>query len=771
MLDGINISRRRSHFIDEPKQELGSGFEFSEDKDALDSILNNKGISQAQRQAMNQVASHQNSFTPGKLTKEEGNFEFFQGQGGHIFFRKKTKCATIRKVAENDSLEVDRDNYDRSVGNSFKPVRFGSSKKVKKDCNSRKENDDPMSERKKKGVDMFVAPHRQSISERRPVRRRSQIPHYKEGARKGLKFDKGPNVFKKPFTPLADKNISKGCALKQNVEASKSDFHSLQLEPLRKLDRDSMKMLPRDSLAWINQLPRDSATFLELEKLMNDKDKDLLREDDTGSFEAMELRLKTPRKPVLVDMLSRSEKDVDDVSSADKGKQEEVEIDTECEENKDKVSEDSSDHDENTDDENGSPVRDRFKVMLTLTPVFSKKDERESIDSEVFTPKSDLLQGNLLDEFNKMPTNAKLATPAIKSQSMSDLTKDDEEPREVHKCVSDEIVSKDMQVSSLVSLDALHKAVKEMEELRKEQEELEIMQQQLFDKIRQRKQKFKEVWGVSPMRVQKTRTVIEKQQRYIEPKELATKQPTSVIIDEDITFNIPTLNNHDQPTDIKEYAILNTPSLVGLKPLAGTPATNKNGPDTSVLNTEMKKVRFNSGENKSKFLTPDTELLARSRIEENIADSSRDQNLTTHNVSSLSSDQDHENHPKIDQNQAKYSRRSFTNQSFLSMKSSFAFLQTPGGGSKSRQTAPVTNVTVASNSFKETNDQIKVGVPTPMALKSLSARVKEEYALLYADDEDDQDESDDDDEDDDCSHQHLTQLSKHSNDFIKKLNF
>ena len=59
-----------------------------------------------------------------------------------------------------------------------------------------------------------------------------------------------------------------------------------------------------------------------------------------------------------------------------------------------------------------------------------------------------------------MPTNAKLAMPAIKSQSMSDLTKDDEEPKEVHKCVSDEIVSKDMQVSSLVSLDALHKAVK-----------------------------------------------------------------------------------------------------------------------------------------------------------------------------------------------------------------------------------------------------------------------------------------------------------------------
>ena len=45
-------------------------------------------------------------------------------------------------------------------------------------------------------------------------------------------------------------------------------------------------------------LHRDSATFLELEKLMHDKDKDLLKEDDTGSFEAMELRLKTPRNVI-----------------------------------------------------------------------------------------------------------------------------------------------------------------------------------------------------------------------------------------------------------------------------------------------------------------------------------------------------------------------------------------------------------------------------------------------------------------------------------------
>jgi len=754
MFDGINISRRRSQFCDEPKQELGSGFEFNEDKDALDSILNNKGISQAQRQAMNQVASQQNSLTPGKLTNEEGHFEFFQGQGGHIFFRKKNKSTTVKKHAQDiESFNVDRDNSVNSGGNSFKAVRFGSGKKGEQNTGqSRKENHDPMSERKKKPVEMFVAPHRQSISERRPVRRRSQVPHYKEGARKGLKFDKGPSVFKKPFTPLADRNITKVSGLKNNFAAS--NIPSLPLEPLRKLDRDSMKLLPRDSLAWINQLPRDSSTFLELERLMNDKDKNLLREDDTGSFEAMELRLKTPRKPVLSDMLSGTEK-------FDKKGEENVEVEAECEE---KQFENSTDNGQNSDNEHTSPVRDRFKVMLTLTPVFSKKDELESVESEVFTPKSDLLQGILLDEFNKMPTNAKLATPTIKSQSMSDLTKDDEEPKEVHRSVSDEIVSEGVEVSSLVSLDALHKAVKEMEEMRQEQEELEIMQQQLFDKIRQRKQKFKDIWGVSPMSIHKTRTVIDKQQRYVEPQQLAAKQFTSVHIDDEITFSIATNNhvdNHDELTEstVKDYSILNTPSLVGLKPLAVTPAAlKKKSPDMNLLNTEMKKVRFNSGENKSKYLTPDTELSARSRIGEDIVDPSIDPNLTSYNVG-LHSVQNHEDQAKIDQQQAKYSRRSFTNQSFLSMKSSFAFLQTPGGGSKCRQISEAP----APNSVPETSEQIKVGLPTPMALKSLSARVKEEYALLYADE--DQDESDASSDGD------LEHTSKQPTDIIKKLNF
>ncbi len=65
----------------------------------------------------------------------------------------------------------------------------------------RKENSDPlkanpaMSEKKKRVVEMFAAPHRQSISEKKPVRRRSQLPQKQLAAanptaRKGLDFAK-----------------------------------------------------------------------------------------------------------------------------------------------------------------------------------------------------------------------------------------------------------------------------------------------------------------------------------------------------------------------------------------------------------------------------------------------------------------------------------------------------------------------------------------------------------------------------------------------------
>ncbi len=43
---------------------------------------------------------------------------------------------------------------------------------------------------------------------------------------------------------------------------------------------------------------RESATYAELAGLMGPADRELMDEDDTQSFEALELRLKTPMRPV-----------------------------------------------------------------------------------------------------------------------------------------------------------------------------------------------------------------------------------------------------------------------------------------------------------------------------------------------------------------------------------------------------------------------------------------------------------------------------------------
>ena len=45
-----------------------------------------------------------------------------------------------------------------------------------------------------------------------------------------------------------------------------------------------------------NNFPRESATFAELQRMMTDSDKDLMDDDDTDSFEALESRLRTPYK-------------------------------------------------------------------------------------------------------------------------------------------------------------------------------------------------------------------------------------------------------------------------------------------------------------------------------------------------------------------------------------------------------------------------------------------------------------------------------------------
>merc|ERR1719348_366184 len=72
---------------------------------------------------------------------------------------------------------------------------------------------------------------------------------------------------------------------------------SLLHPSLRRLTLEALKAMPRESLAWVSQLPPDSVTFQELQRMMNEEEQCCVADDDTSSFEALESRLKTPKRP------------------------------------------------------------------------------------------------------------------------------------------------------------------------------------------------------------------------------------------------------------------------------------------------------------------------------------------------------------------------------------------------------------------------------------------------------------------------------------------
>jgi len=584
-------------------QDFGTEFEFQEDEAALESIILNKGIQQPQRYANQQKLK---DLTPAKshagFRGEVDKLEFFQGRGGNIFFRRKvTPCKTKRALT---TLNIDPE--------FLKPVRMGpgSHRKENSMKSSLKENKVPGISRSEKKVvpEMFAAPHRQSISERKP---RSFLPQPSFGsslAKKSLKFGQSSkDNFLKPQVPLHNKQDRS-----EGIASMKEQYRpDLPLPALTRLNRESFKFLPRESLAWLTQLPRDSATFCELEKLMGDSDKQLLNEDDTFSFEAMECRLKTPMK----------------IATTHRLPQEEIE-------------------------EEIKPFTDEKNSSLSVTPI---------------------KENTFSDELSNLPSDPILSTPTIKSSSMSNLAQARDDSVPVHRAQSEENLENLAQSSRIISSDHFNQILSELQEYREEQDELERQQQELTNKIRARKAAFKELWGVSPMSINKIRTVLP---------------------------NKPTLEPNQQQTQIDETPQSSINENSG-ETLDETPLLLPPG-------TEPRKVRFNSGNNEAKYLTPDSS---------------------------------YQNTP---QSHAASANTSFSNQSFASLKSSFAFLQTPA-------TAPHPKK-MFDHRFEEREEEqennlpvpgVQRGVPTPMALKSLSARVREEFAALYADSDESENISED----------------------------
>lgn len=664
-------------------QDFGGDFQFSSDQNALQSILSHKGVSYSQL-----VVEAQNR--PSMTPAQNGNFsksdqlEFFESKAGQIFFRNKV-------VAKKDHTPI-RNPISRKkggFGRSFRnlevehqlPKRMNMSNtkagKFRTPLGNKNTSSDerPAALSDKKPSMMIPPIHRQSISERKPAPACGlPVPNHANVARKML-FNK-PNPV--PATQKLKYEVEHQFAKPSNI-----------LPPLTRLTRESFKHIPRESLAWMSQLPRESATFAELEKLMTDDDKKFANDDDTDSFEAMEKRMKTPSKGKLganISKLAQENKENMNSLALEITSKRTTKVAPTREINASPTSSKPKSYKKKhelygTNLSVGSsltelsPAEVDNSIKATSAPNTPIKTSAPLSPLHISAPQTPILC---------QPTHSigTPLTPGLKSLSTTDISGTVMvQSVQVARSASVANMAEVVSFSDLVATDQVEGLLKSMNEyqeqlnkFREEQDELLKQEEELVKKIKQRKQQFRELWGVSPLRINSKRTVL--------PANLF-KQAEQKKAEDLITPG----NKTDVGTDTHNM----TPNI----------KINVMPPDTA------RRVRFNSGKNEIKTLTPHC-------TSEFPPEGSPLGSLNNSGVFDTS-------------------RSNSSNQSFASLKSSFSFLQTPLPPKKRL----MQNMMEADHLKLPKPKQLVE--PTPVALRKLSDRVKAEFAALYADSSDETD--------------------------------
>lgn len=687
-------------------QDLGAEFHFEPDQDALASILNNQGV---ERSALGRLSSLTPAkHIPGSFKKDADKLEFFESAGGKVFFR--------RKVATPNN---DRSNAKRFRNNAaaskFAPMRMGPVSAQKnwgrsplslKSINTPNVNSQKFATEKKPKIDF--ATHRQSISEKKPVVTKSFLPKPNCGSRKSLYFSQPQPVQKQENEPTAVK-------LDKSFDFVKPAAVEFPLHPLTALTRDSLRFLPRESRAWLEKIPRDSVTFREIEKLMNVEDRACVNDDDTCAFERMEHRIEPKEaksgQSVIEKMASESSDDVFESGSLDSDNESNCSF-------------------EAREIELKTPKAvhtKQFTSGLTL-PVTSPApikniENKENLESDFknlaihdnqrhVTPQKNIIKSPISKKYkkkhemfgnkpNKSPEvkDSFNAPPLVKSLSMIDLNQSKDKDYPLATSSSVENLNQDLEISGLVSLDQMENILSDLDRYRAEQDALDIQKQEIFRKIQERRDQFREVWGVSPRSVSKIRTIIPEKnvplpQKFLSP---ICESP-----------NISGVVSVTAPTMSISSAIIPSSSKSVPDILSTTPPSSKQVPNISNATPPSSKpvrfvrVRFNSGANVAKTPSP-----------------------TQFEASPFPS--------SLDSSPAPETTTSARN-SFSALRSSFSFLQTP----KHPKKRMVEEFEITNSGKKQITKQ---SVPTPVALRSLSDRVHAELAKLYADSSDECEET------------------------------
>jgi len=524
------MSRRSQAFagfnsFDQTRQNLGKDFQFKSDQNALDSILNNEGVN---RRSLNvnpssakPAAAPLRLLAPSiqefetKMTSDK--VEALESANGDVFLRRmKTVTRSPLSFSANRKLggrTFPVEMQARRMKLAVSPPQSSTAPLHPKEPFTRDNNARNSTKKAKTYFNPKAGQPRQSFSEpkapplaTRPVGRvpvpkqvSSQLPVPSSRlAKKSLVFAK-PDPPKSIITKPEKKPISiikppipsgKKCeqvtkmrpavptTTKWNLmpppaaplqTSSEAQFPRLEFRDsfmqttLRRLTVDALAgglPLPRDSLAWVAQLPRNSLAFSDLLQMMSAEEARATQDDDTCSFEAMENRLRTPKRP----QNSRRE------ARREQGKENREPSRLEVE----SVERSLSQSDKNVDEVGG----------------FVRSISRSTSMSELAT-----------GEAHWDGVGAEKGLPLKKCTSMLSLPG---ETGEEEGLVSLSDLVPAGQVCHAV--EDLASCLQELEVYRGQQEQLLRQNHLLLEKIKERETRFKQLWGVSPLKIATKKT-------------------------------------------------------------------------------------------------------------------------------------------------------------------------------------------------------------------------------------------------------------------------
>ena len=540
-------------------QDLGQDFHFESDPLALESILNHRGLNPGSLQP--QKSDYEG--LKNRLAKVQDKFDFFEGKNGMMFYRPSAKFNREEMPDAADGQQSQGFRAMRAMKSkgiqkdSFKPRRSlmrtpgASAKKPERPPKSRTKTPNShvfkvpsVVQTEKKLLPFVPAPHRQSISERKPLVPRNL------NAGGGIKKSLVPTAkktldFREEPSKDADENNVKEDSFEFARPLNPSQFPTPSPPAKSKVElilmREGLVGLPRESMSF---LLRQSLSKVELDRMFED--------DSTESFEALERRLKTPKKSLgrmsmskngavkkssvtvaadmLNDDLAKKEEEEDWAVDrklsmiAKKGKMRAAEIKmakSDPEEIEPVIVEESASNEREKSAETAPCQSETISEEQKAECV-----EEEDAEGEVEAPADDGLDDDddletdadyevsfLRRSASMLDISSSAGEESLKKTNLEDKKENEKKmadttaPLQLARSVSEADLSRRIdsapQPVSQFLLDALEAHRQHLEE----QEEIERQMLALMSKAKSRREEFRKTWGVSPKSINRKRTI------------------------------------------------------------------------------------------------------------------------------------------------------------------------------------------------------------------------------------------------------------------------